>query len=82
MIDLYWSASHPNDWLAALEDGTWVQFPAEVNGWVKRRAVRGIDPLTIRRVPGSRAFKTGFRATGETANNVGNFSHDALDDLA
>ena len=82
MIALYWSAGHSNHWLAALENGTWVQFPAELNGWEKRRAVRGIDPLTIRRVPGSRAFNTGFPATDETGDDTRNFIHDALDDVA
>jgi hypothetical protein len=82
MIGLYWSASYPNHWLAALENGTWVQFPAEVNGWAKRQSVGYVDPLTLRRVAGSRAFNTGFPATSETADEVRDFSGGVLDDVA
>ncbi len=83
MIALFWSVSHPNHWLAALENGTWVQFPAEVNGWAKRQVARGIDPLAIRRVPGSRAFNTGFPATTcEIADSGSNFGSGVLDDFA
>ncbi len=82
MIALFWSAGHPNHWLATLENGTWVQFPAEVNGWAKRQVARGIDALAIRRVPGSRAFDTGFPAAGQTADEVRNFNGDVLDDIA
>jgi hypothetical protein len=81
MIALYWSSSYPNHWLAALENGTWVQFPAEVNGWTKRQVARHIDPLTLRRIAGSRAFNTGFPATCETDQDV-YISGDGLDDVA
>jgi hypothetical protein len=48
------------EWVASLQDGSWVEFPAEVNGWEKRRAARGLDPLTLREVPAKLAFNTGF----------------------
>lgn len=47
-------------WIACLEDGTWVEFPAEVNGWEKRQTARGLDPLKLREVPVRMAFNTGF----------------------
>ncbi len=82
MVTLYWSAGHPNHWIACLENGSWVQFPAEVDGWVKRQVARHLDPLAIRRVPKSRAFNTGFPTTDETAEDIPVFSPDVLDDVA
>ncbi len=82
MIALYWSAGHPNHWVAALENGTWVQFPAEVNGWAKREIAKHLDPLTLRRVPGSRAFNTGFPAVSETEGDVRNSGPAIFDEVA
>ena len=82
MVALYWSANHPDAWVACLEDGNWVQFPAEVNGWAKRHVARYLDPLAMRRVPGSRAFNTGFPATGETEVEVTSHTGAVLDGVA
>jgi len=55
--------------LAHLEDGIWMEFPAQVNGWTRRSRAQGLDPLTLRRVAGCRAFNTGFPNTNETELN-------------
>ena len=65
MVALYWDADGFDHWLAHLEDGTWMKFPAQVNGWTRRSRAQGLDPAMLRRVPGCRAFNTGFPNTDE-----------------
>ena len=50
--DICWFASDP-----AIG---WVRFPAEVNGWLKRSYVVGVELRDMREVPLSRGFNTGI----------------------
>ena len=59
-MKLYRSAAHPTQWIAFGSETGWVMFPAEVNGWQKRKPARGVDPLYIREVPVRMAFNTGI----------------------
>ena len=60
MAKLYWSADRPQYWIAALDDGKWVQFPVRPGGWGARKPAFGLDPLRMREVPSSQAFDAGF----------------------
>ena len=81
-VAIYWSADHPKHWVACLENGRWVEFPAEVNGWTKRQTAKSLDPQTLRRVPGSRAFNTGFPAVEETEDDLRRSGTDFLNQVA
>jgi hypothetical protein len=50
--DVWWFSFDP-------EDG-WVVFPAEVDGWHKRRASSSVDPTELREVPLRMGFNTGI----------------------
>ena len=58
---LYWSRDHDRHWVAFTPRTGFVVFPAEQNGWSKRRPVAH-DAARLREVPACRAFNTGFPA--------------------
>lgn len=51
---------YPALWFAFGPEVGWVMFPAEVDGWKKRKPARGVDPLDMREVPLRMAFNTGI----------------------
>jgi len=59
-MKLYRSRNFPTQWFAFGPGVGWVMFPAEVNGWDKRRPARGLDPVDIREVPLRLGFNTGI----------------------
>ncbi len=59
-MSLYIVSGVPGIWVAKLSDGTWAEFPAEFDGWNKRRPAMGLDPLRLRQVPAKLGFNTGF----------------------
>ncbi len=65
MARLYWSADHQCHWIAHTPEAGYVIFPAEENGWSKKKPFHGFDPLRIREVPGRMGFNTGFPDTSE-----------------
>jgi hypothetical protein len=60
MTRLYWSADHQNYWIGYTAETGYVIFPAEADGWTKKKPFQGFDPLRIREVPARLAFNTGF----------------------
>jgi hypothetical protein len=64
MIRLYWSNDHQKHWVGYTADTGYVIFPAEADGWMRRRPFHGFDPLLIREVPARLAFNTGFPTEG------------------
>ena len=59
-MKLYRSSNYPAQWFAYGPNVGWVMFPAEVNGWEKRRPARGFDPVDVREVPLRLGFNTGI----------------------
>ena len=59
-MKLYRSSYYPTTWFAFSRATGWVMFPAEANGWEKRQAARGMDPLAVREVPIHQGFNTGI----------------------
>jgi hypothetical protein len=59
-MKLYRSSNHATRWFAFGLDTGWVMFPAEANGWSKREAARGVDPIHLREVPLRLGFNTGI----------------------
>jgi len=57
---LYCNSRYPNRWYAHSKKTGWVMFPAEPNGWSKREAARGVDPLYTREVAIGQAAGTGI----------------------
>jgi len=45
-------------------------FPAEVGGWQKRQAARGVDPIYMREVPLRMGLNTGIPGAGVSGNGV------------
>jgi hypothetical protein len=66
MIKLYRSAVHPQRWVAYVQGTGWMMFPAEENGWEKRQAARGLDPVHLREVPLHLAVNTGLPGSGQS----------------
>ncbi len=60
MNRLYRTGEHDRHWVAHTPETGYVIFPAEPDGWLKRTAFHGFDPLRIREVPVRLAFNTGF----------------------
>jgi hypothetical protein len=58
---LYWSRDYYRHWVAFTPKHGFVVFPAEQNGWSKRRPVAH-DPAKLQEIPADRAFNTGFPA--------------------
>jgi len=63
-MKLYRHNRYPNRWYAHSKVTGWVMFPAEPEGWLKREAARGVDPLYVREVPISLAANTGILGDG------------------
>jgi hypothetical protein len=59
-MKLYRSGNYPTRWYAYSASTGWVMFPAETDGWNKRQAARGIDPMYLREVPVQLAFGAGI----------------------
>jgi hypothetical protein len=62
-MKLYRNVANPTEWFAFGPTIGWVTFPAEANGWQKRKPARGVDPLRIREVPIGMGFNTGIPDT-------------------
>ena len=60
MVKLYASVDDRQHWIGYTPETGYVIFPAEINGWGKRKPLRGFDPLRIREVPARLGFNTGF----------------------
>ena len=70
---LYRSKQYPNRWYACSPETGWVMFPAASDGWERRQAARGLDPMYIQQVPLSLASGTGIPGTegrAETAASM------------
>ena len=59
-MKLYRSSKYAAQWFAYAPNVGWVMFPAEANGWEKRRPARGFDPVDVREVPLRLGFNTGI----------------------
>ena len=59
-MKLYRSSTYSTRWFAFGPDTGWVMFPAEVGGWSKREAARGVDRAHLREVPLRLGFNTGI----------------------
>ena len=57
---LYLNGNHPTRWFAFSQETGWVTFPAEIGGWPRREAARGLDPINLREVPVRLGFTTGI----------------------
>jgi hypothetical protein len=57
---LYRSTNYPERWYAYSASTGWVMFPNTADGWTKRQAARGIDPIDVREVPVQQAFAAGI----------------------
>ncbi len=62
MIKLYKSTTHLQHWIAYVPGMGWMKFPAEENGWEKRKPANGLDPMHLREVPLGLASNTGLIA--------------------
>ncbi len=60
MTRLYVSSDDHQHWIAYTPETGYVIFPAELDGWSKRKQYHGFDPIAIREVPTRLAFNTGF----------------------
>ena len=69
MIKLYRSATLPLNWIAYVQGTGWMMFPAEENGWEKRRPARGLDPMHLREVPLHLAVNTGVTAAAQPSED-------------
>ena len=58
-VRLYRSSNY-DEWFAFSRACGWVTFPAETNGWKKRKAARGLSPVGLREVPLCMGFNTGI----------------------
>ena len=68
-MKLYRSIKYPARWFAFSPETGWVMFPAEVDGWAKREAARGIDPLDVREVPIHLGVNTGINLAAPKSEN-------------
>jgi hypothetical protein len=59
-MKLYGNRNYPTLWFAYSRETGWVMFPAEVGGWARREAARGLDPIHLREVPVKLAVNTGI----------------------
>jgi hypothetical protein len=59
-MKLYRSSTYSTRWFAFGPDTGWVMFPAEVGGWSKREAARGVDRAHLREVPLRLGFNKGI----------------------
>lgn len=63
-------------WLVWSEDLGWVRFPAEINGWERRRPATNVARDILQPVPLGMAFNTGliewcYNPTARTINLIG-----------
>jgi hypothetical protein len=59
-MKLYRSHKNPTRWYAHSRETGWVMFPAQIDGWDRRQAARGIDPIDVREVAILLAAGTGM----------------------
>ena len=59
-MKLYRSTTDLTRWFAFAPTTGWVSFPAEIDGWRKRRSVSGVNRLVMREVPLRMGFNTGI----------------------
>ena len=57
---LFWSRDHDRHWIAYTPATGYVCFPAERDGWHKRRPVPTYGADELREIPARLAFNTGF----------------------
>lgn len=70
MIRLFWIADDLQHWAGYTPETGYVKFPAEANGWERRKPFHGFDPLLIREVPAGLAFNTGFPIVREARRSA------------
>jgi hypothetical protein len=60
MLRLYRSTRDLQHWFVCDRSARWVRFPARINGWADRQAIRNIYGLDLREVPLWMSFDTGL----------------------
>ncbi len=60
MPRLYRSATDLEHWFVHDGPTGWVRFPARINGWANRKAIRNVRGLDLREVPLRLSFNTGL----------------------
>ena len=63
MPRLYRSAKDLEHWFVHDEPTGWVKFPARIDGWADRKAIRTVRGLDLREVPLRLSFNTGLPIT-------------------
>ena len=66
MPRLYRSPRDLQHWFVFVEPMGWLSFPAKINGWSERRAVRTVYGLNLREVPLWLSFGTGLLESAST----------------
>lgn len=59
-MKLYRCSKDQTRWFACSPETGWFMFPAEIDGWTKRKPSTGIDPTTMHEVPVRMGFNTGI----------------------
>lgn len=72
MLTLFAMRNNCQVWVACLDDGSWVKFPACRNGWDQRVPAVGLDLSQLRRVPNKLGFNTGFPEADGAKDRLGN----------